>query len=149
MQPRDGEEESAVATTLLVAPHFLRDDFEAFNDFVIWLEEDMFGASVGLASDGGSDGGEDGELLGDAVAVAGFHPLWKFGGCDDEAAIHWEKRSPHPTISLIRAADIAGALAERTTAAIAEANEATLAAIGHEQLASHFANRVVRGGSGV
>jgi hypothetical protein len=89
MQPRDGEEESAVATTLLVAPQFLRDDFEAFNDFVIWLEEDMFGASVGLASDGGADGGEDGELLGDAVAVAGFHPLWKFGGCDDEAAIHW------------------------------------------------------------
>ena len=60
------------------------------------------------------------------VEVAGFHPDWCYGAGSDPAT-DWEKRAPHPTLSLVLTAGLSGAAA---TARVASANAATLAALG-------------------
>ncbi len=129
----------APSTTLVVAPRFAPRDFARFHDFVVWLEEEQFGRALEH---------DDGAPLGDAVAVAGFHRRWAFGGLDDDAGLHWEKRSPHATVSLIRAADIEGALAQETTAKIGEVNAETLTRVGGPALAKMFRERVLRDATG-
>ncbi|CAN0416028.1 unnamed protein product [Ectocarpus sp. 12 AP-2014] len=74
-----------VGTTLLIAPRFLS-DFREFNDFCRWLEETI----------------EDDETLVDQVLVACFHPRHAFHGLEQDDVLNYEKRSPHPTINLLR-----------------------------------------------
>lgn len=74
--------------------------------------------------------------LGDFVAIAGFHPLWTYGDGEPDAAINWEKRAPHPTISIVRAEGIEGARA--ATTAVGEANLNCLESLGTERAAILF-----------
>lgn len=38
----------------------------------------------------------------DKVLVACFHPRHAFHGLDEDDVLNYEKRSPHPTINLLR-----------------------------------------------
>ncbi|CAM9467170.1 unnamed protein product [Ectocarpus sp. 6 AP-2014] len=98
-----------VGTTLLIAPRFLS-DFREFNDFCRWLEETI----------------EDDEALVDQVLVACFHPRHAFHGLEQDDVLNYEKRSPHPTINLLRADMVDEYIAMGRTLGIAEHNERRL-----------------------
>ena len=70
------------------------------------------------------------------LQLAGFHPKWTYAGLEANDPLHFEKRAPHPTISLIRAASVKDAQA--ITATIATNNEDTLRDIGYEQLKDKY-----------
>lgn len=42
------------------------------------------------------------QLLVDQVLVACFHPRHAFRGLDEDDVLNYEKRSPHPTINMLR-----------------------------------------------
>lgn len=118
-------------------------NFMDFFDYTTWLDEELLGeVAVGTEQRGGA--GEKGAVLGDKVAVAGFHPGWMFGGVEEDSAIHWEKRSPHPTISIIKSEGILHAQA--TTQSIAEDNERTLRALGRDAVERRFRSVVTAAG---
>ena len=71
------------------------------------------------------------------VVIAGFHPTWLYGGSDESDSVNFEKRSPHPTISVVlgSAVDAAG---EEATERIGLHNEKKLREVGKEALAKLF-----------
>ena len=106
------------AIVFLVAPFYEPDDFPAFLRSVEALEDDV--------------------LPFDEVQMAGFHPEWAFGGVPDDDPLHFEKRAPHPTVSLV----LVDGLEHANSAKIAADNERTLAALGVDAAARAFAGFV-------
>ena len=103
------------AIVFLVAPFYEADDFPAFLQSVEALEDDVMPI--------------------DEVQIAGFHPAWAFGGVPDDDPLHFEKRAPHPTVSLV----LVDGLEHANSAKIAADNERTLAALGVDAVARAFA----------
>jgi hypothetical protein len=79
-----------------------------------WEEEEEEVQEEEEEEDEDGDGREDGILppLGCEITVAAFHPRWRFsrdgGDIDDGAdrAVDYEKRAPHPTISIVMSSAI-------------------------------------------
>ena len=109
------------AIVFLVAPFYEARDFPAFLRAVEALEDDV----MPEASD-------------DAIQVAGFHPAWAFGGVPDDDPLHFEKRAPHPTVSLV----LVDGLEHANSAKIAADNERTLSQMGVDAVARAFAGFV-------
>ena len=106
------------AIVFLVAPFYEPENFPAFLRSVEALEDDVMPI--------------------DEVQIAGFHPAWAFGGVPDDDPLHFEKRAPHPTVSLV----LVDGLEHANSAKIAADNERTLAALGVDQVARAFAGFV-------
>ena len=106
------------AIVFLVAPFYEARDFPAFLRSVEALEDDVMPI--------------------DEVQIAGFHPAWAFGGVPDDDPLHFEKRAPHPTVSLV----LVDGLEHANSAKIAADNERTLAALGVDAAARAFAGFV-------
>ena len=106
------------AIVFLVAPFYEARDFPAFLRSVEALEDDVMPI--------------------DEVQMAGFHPAWAFGGVPDDDPLHFEKRAPHPTVSLV----LVDGLEHANSAKIAADNERTLAALGVDAVARAFAGFV-------
>ena len=109
------------AIVFLVAPFYEARDFPAFLRSVEALEDDVM--------PGASD---------DAIQIAGFHPAWAFGGVPDDDPLHFEKRAPHPTVSLV----LVDGLEHANSAKIAADNERTLSQMGVDAVARAFAGFV-------
>ena len=109
------------AIVFLVAPFYEARDFPAFLRSVEALEDDV----MPDASD-------------DAIQIAGFHPAWAFGGVPDDDPLHFEKRAPHPTVSLV----LVDGLEHANSAKIAADNERTLSQLGVAEVARAFAGFV-------
>ena len=109
------------AIVFLVAPFYEARDFPAFLRSVEALEDDV----MPEASD-------------DAIQVAGFHPAWAFGGVPDDDPLHFEKRAPHPTVSLV----LVDGLEHANSAKIAADNERILSQMGVDAVARAFAGFV-------
>lgn len=108
--------ESPSSIVFTIFPSYCRDDFTTF-----YSDVENFDDAILDASD---------------KQIAGFHPLWTFGGLPGNDPVHFEKRAPHPTISLVHAAAIAHAQA--ATAKIAAHNEAVLSELGSAALQDRF-----------
>ena len=108
------------AIVFLVAPFYEPDDFPVFLRAVEALEDDVL------------------PLENDAVQMAGFHPAWAFGGVPDDDPLHFEKRAPHPTVSLV----LVDGLEHANSAKIAADNERTLSQMGVDAVARAFAGFV-------
>ena len=106
------------AIVFLVAPFYEARDFPAFLRSVEALEDDV--------------------LPFDEVQMAGFHPEWAFGGVPDDDPLHFEKRAPHPTVSLV----LVDGLEHANSAKIAADNERTLSQMGVDAVARAFAGFV-------
>ena len=106
------------AIVFLVAPFYEARDFPAFLRSVEALEDDV--------------------LPFDEVQMAGFHPEWAFGGVPDDDPLHFEKRAPHPTVSLV----LVDGLEHANSAKIAADNERTLSQLGVDAVARAFAGFV-------
>lgn len=117
-----------VAIALVVFPDLYPDDFLAFRSVLDTLEDVYFQTNCD----------HQGRCLADDVQLAGFHPHWQWAGTHADDPIHFEKRAPHPTISLVRASAIVDA--EHASAHIAHNNQRTLARLGTEQLRRRFAH---------
>ena len=109
------------AIVFLVAPFYEARDFPAFLRSVEALEDDV----MPEASD-------------DAIQIAGFHPAWAFGGVPDDDPLHFEKRAPHPTVSLV----LVDGLEHANSAKIAADNERILSQMGVDAVARAFAGFV-------
>ena len=109
------------AIVFLVAPFYEARDFPAFLRSVEALEDDV----MPEASD-------------DAIQIAGFHPAWAFGGVPDDDPLHFEKRAPHPTVSLV----LVDGLEHANSAKIAADNERILSQLGVDAVARAFAGFV-------
>lgn len=105
-----------LAITFVVLPRLATDDFLTFRDIIEHIE--------------------DHHLFQYDVQLAGFHPNWTWA--EGDSSVDFEKRAPHPTISLVRRTAIEGA--EHITEKIATDNQRTLEAIGADRLASKFAS---------
>ena len=117
-----------VAIVFVVVPNYHPGDFDAFRIDVETLEDERFPRAPPVVA--GS------ECLADDVQLAPFHPGWLWsGGFDDDDPIHFDKRAPYPTISLVQVAGLDGMDSE----SVAATNEAVLAAAGRERLAATFA----------
>ena len=108
------------AIVFLVAPFYEARDFPAFLRSVEALEDDVL------------------PLENDAVQIAGFHPAWAFGGVPDDDPLHFEKRAPHPTVSLV----LVDGLEHANSAKIAADNERILSQMGVDAVARAFAGFV-------
>ena len=106
------------AIVFLVAPFYEPDDFPAFLRSVEALEDDVMPI--------------------DEVQIAGFHPAWAFGGVPDDDPLHFEKRAPHPTVSLV----LVDGLEHANSAKIAADNERILSQLGVAEVARAFAGFV-------
>lgn len=110
----DGDPNKAI--TFCVFPSFKADSFESFHAFFCDLEENHVDHDVTLA---------------------GFHPGWLWD-LPQDSPLHYEKRSPFPTISLVHTRGIEGENAETKTERIAEQNLKTLTDLGSDALALRF-----------
>lgn len=117
----------AARIAFVVAPAFAPLDFPAFYDAIVDIEDEAL-VEAGLA---------------DVVRVAGFHPEWTFGGVDEGDALHFEKRAPYPTASVVLAAGLLSADSGR----IGDENAATLERLGAPRVADAF-RRFRREGGG-
>eukprot|EP00808_Paulinella_micropora_P022719 g18169.t1 len=132
----DSSRDPGLAITFVIAPDFLPNDFSQFYEWVLRLEDDVFGTylwaevwaeesdqdledrlperaklleeilDLALSPLGGLELAE--EVLGDKVIAAGFHPKWLWAGEPRDSVMHFDKRAPHPTVSLVHAAAIEG-----------------------------------------
>eukprot|EP00457_Paulinella_chromatophora_P005366 gb/GEZN01005383.1/.p1 GENE.gb/GEZN01005383.1/~~gb/GEZN01005383.1/.p1 ORF type:complete len:477 (+),score=69.30 gb/GEZN01005383.1/:133-1563(+) len=147
-----------LAITFVVAPHFLSSpsDFARFFNWLMKLEDDTFGltpvldvldetdlSALGRAAAVPTDlisfsfDDLQQDVLGDWVIAAGFHPHWTWAGEPADSTVHFDKRSPHPTVSLIHASTIEGA--ELATARIAIDNAIILSKFSSQQLQERLA----------
>ena len=90
---------------------WIYNDFNAFHESVVYIEEDYLSAFEMESSEEDEGGGEEDEtmVLADLVAVAGFHPDWEYSEFTDTVsdehfdvtAISFEKKSPFPTVTIV------------------------------------------------
>jgi hypothetical protein len=102
-------------TTLLIAPHCLR-DFLDFNAFLRQADK----ALARLRLDG-------------VLQIASLHPDYQFADADADDITNCTNRSPYPTLHLLREASIDRAVAAFPNAeTIFEANKRTMEHLGHD-----------------
>jgi len=80
-------------TTVVVAPRAWPDDFVAFYEFV-QDAEDLLRANQ----------------LHEQYQLVAFHPRFVFGGEESEDASNFVNRSPHPSVHILRQADVTAAI---------------------------------------
>lgn len=129
-------------------------DFAPFHDFVFDLEDRLFEEADAFA-----DAGEEEERqlqdcapgttanfvqvpIGDWITVAPFHPAWSFAG-DADSPVAWEKRTPFPTVSIVRS-DAIEAAGEEATSRIAKHNEEVLNDMGSHALRDLFRKNILQ-----
>ncbi len=112
-----GVARTEIETTLLIHPHVFG-DFLDHNDFL-----------------------EDAEKLirkrrlEGIIQIASFHPQYQFAGTEPDAAENYTNRSPYPMLHLLREASVAEVVNDPDEGlAIAEANIATMNALGAEKI---------------
>ena len=149
--------EEDIATTLLVIPFALQ-EFDEFYDFSLDIEDRMLpkleeGIRVeqnskpsntlmkrmvqrkALGSTEAKKGGPEAE-----IQLAFFHPGFCWAETGFEDAINYEKRSPFPTINLLRAKKVREYADSNKTQKIANANQESLMNLGSSRLQEIFAN---------
>ncbi|KAL9180840.1 hypothetical protein ACHAXT_011293 [Thalassiosira profunda] len=151
-------------------------DFGTFHEFFLELEDRLLDECDDywdiIDDDDSEDSVEEGDAenvpLGCDITVAAFHPQWQFGHDGDYAendqAIAYEKRTPYPTISIVKSSaidalmsqnengemdarrDSGGALdaSAPATMRIAAKNQQTLEGFGVKRLKEMFESEVVR-----
>ena len=141
-----------VAITFVVAAPLTGEElpefsFALFCDFAYDLEDRLLDEADELREKKGMP------HFGEEVTIAPFHPDWKFAGNDGEIdgteadksdSVAWEKRTPYPTISLVRTSAIAAAGCDATSR-IAVHNEEVLSELGSHALGELFRERVLQG----
>lgn len=141
-----------VAITFVVAAPLTGEElpefsFALFCDFAYDLEDRLLDEADELREKKGMP------HFGEEVTIAPFHPDWKFAGNDGEIdgseadksdSVAWEKRTPYPTISLVRTSAIAAAGCDATSR-IAVHNEEVLSELGSHALGELFRERVLLG----
>lgn len=115
--------------------------FQSFSKFAFDLEDRLFDEADDAVEEAERTNSNILTPIGDAVTVAPFHPDWQFGQDDDGLA--WEKRTPFPTVSLVRSSAI-DAAGEEATARIASHNEATLKKLGSHALQQLYQKSVLQ-----
>ena len=125
-------------------------DFEDFYAFVIDLEDRMFDEADAAADEKMDDSEVEDVYMpmdpfGDKVTIAPFHPEWFFAveGEGDENPLNYEKKSPFPTVSLVRTSTIIQA-GEEATRRIGEHNEEILTEYGSQKLSTLYRENVLR-----
>lgn len=118
--------------------------FEEFYDFCTDLEDRLFDEADEAqdAIEAGNSSATDDILIGDEVTIAPFHPQWYFSSKDDtvgENPLNYEKKSPYPTISLVRTSVIVEA-GEESTSRIGIHNEEILNEHGAKKLGDLYDN---------
>ena len=123
-------------------------DFEDFYNFAIDLEDRMFDEAD--AAHEQMEMNEDDfmpmdPLFGDKVTIAPFHPSWHFAieGEAGENPLNFEKKSPFPTVSLVRTSVIVEA-GEEATLRIGQHNEEKLTEYGSKRLGAMYKEKVLR-----
>lgn len=138
--------------------------FESFYEFCTDLEDRLFDEAdeAHEARELDDDGDEDVEegvadiLIGDEITIAPFHPDWYFATTGDEYEVDttaavggggnpldYEKKSPYPTISLVRTSGIVQA-GEEATSRIGIHNEEILKDFGGKRLKKLYNDNVLR-----
>ena len=122
-------------------------NFTPFNDFVFDLEDRLFEEADAYAeAEEESQLQDDAQVpIGDWITVAPFHPAWSFAG-DDDSPVAWEKRTPFPTVSVVRS-DAIEAAGEEATARIAKHNEEVLSDMGSHALRDLFRRDILQRGT--
>ena len=124
--------------------------FASFHDFVFDLEDRLFEEADAFAEVAEQQNNQDGTVndsaqaapIGDWITVAPFHPAWSFEG-EANSPVAWEKRTPFPTVSIVRS-DAIEAAGEEATARIAEHNEEMLNDLGSHALRDLFQRAVLQ-----
>ena len=118
-------------------------NFAPFHDFVFDLEDRLFEEADAFAeadekvNQSPVHVSDDAQLpIGDWITIAPFHPAWSFAG-DDDSPVAWEKRTPFPTVSVVRS-DAIEAAGEEATSRIAKHNEEVLSNMGSHALRDLF-----------
>lgn len=112
-------------------------EFEQFYDFAVDLEDRLFDeAEVDDTAD---------TMIGDEITLAPFHPDWFFASEDSASKnpLDYEKKSPYPTISLVRTSVIMQA-GEDATGRIGIHNEQTLTEVGSDRLEDLYQRKVLK-----
>lgn len=125
--------------------------FQGFYDFCTDLEDRLFDEAdeEHETREAGLTDMTDDFLIGDEITIAPFHPNWSFstGGYEidtaEENPLDYEKKSPYPTISLVRTSVIQGA-GEEATGRIAIHNEKILQDFGAKRLKKLYDENVLR-----
>ena len=121
-------------------------EFAAFHDYVYDLEDRLFDEADAIVEGVIGDDDDKHQIpIGDVVTIAPFHPRWKFGGRGEEGgdSVAWEKRTPFPTVSLVRS-DAIEAAGEESTSRIASHNEEVLKGMGSHALWALFEDNVLQ-----
>ncbi|MDZ4145347.1 MAG: DUF1415 domain-containing protein [Burkholderiales bacterium] len=114
LQALDAAKPEVRDTTLLIAPHCLR-DFLDFNDFLAQADDAL--RSLDLEG---------------VLQIASFHPQYQFAGTAPDDITNFTNRAPYPTLHLLRESSIDRAVAVFPAAeAIFETNMTTLETLGH------------------
>ena len=119
-------------------------NFAPFHDFVFDLEDRLFAEADAFAeAEEESQLSDDAQIpIGDWITVAPFHPAWSFAG-DADSPVAWEKRTPFPTVSIVRS-DAIEAAGEEATARIAKHNEEVLTDMGSHALHEMFRKNILQ-----
>lgn len=104
-----------IDTTLLVHPHALAADFDAFNQFLDEADDELRA-----------------QRLQGEIQIASFHPHYRFAGTEAGDITNATNRAPFPMLHLLRESSVERAVAAFPDAdAIVDANLATLRRLGH------------------
>lgn len=143
----EGYVDENVAITFVIALPALHDgncydfEFDNFYDFSVDLEDRLF--------DEAEESSDDSNIqIGDEITIAPFHPEWTFASDSGDIkleAVDFEKRSPFPTISLVKSLVIERAGEEATTR-IGLNNKMILEQYGVEWLQSFYNTNITRDG---
>lgn len=85
---------------------------------------------------------EDEPLFDDEIGIAFFYPNWTFDGLESTDPVHFERRAPWPTVSILRKAEIGIKVKEALdkdiilSQKIQDDNEKTLRQSGYDKLQS-------------
>lgn len=121
-------------------------DFETFYNFCTELEDRFL-------NEDGVDFRERGVSIGDEVIIAPFHPEWRWHSFDTQEItqqnmdgrddpLNFEKKSPFPTISIVRSRVVFDA-GEETTRRIGIHNEKILSEMGSKTLEEFYQRNVL------
>jgi len=107
-------------------------DFETFYNFCTDFEDRLLDEDeVDIAS----------ISIGDEIIIAPFHPEWRWSLEGQDDALNFEKKSPFPTISIVRSRVVFDA-GEETTRRIGMHNEKILSEMGSKSLEEFYETNV-------
>ncbi len=134
-------------------------EFEQFYDFCIGLEDQLLDeaedyldestpqaeAQDSVVPASASVSADRARTIGDEITIAPFHPDWSFASSSSSRnPLDYEKKSPYPTISLVRSSVIIKA-GEEATGRIGIHNEEVLQKYGCDELEELYQKGVVLG----